>query len=237
MHNYHTLSYRRYTRKEVDFNKYLNAYDRRISNRLKILKDWQCLDIACGYGNFLAYLRNIGVVDYLGVDSSENAIKTAAAEFGASHVVCQDVFRFLREEPKKYDLISALDFLEHLTKEELFSFLELANKHQDPEGTLLIRTPNASGLFGMSVRYSDITHEISFTPGAIKDVLEQNGYHVISIWEDGAAKGSVFQTIHCLTWTIMKSLIRLIHFAETGSLGDGILARNMWVLAKRSENE
>jgi SAM-dependent methyltransferase len=231
--DYRAIAYDRYaSAPEINYAKFVNAYGRRISPRVAISRNWHCLDLACGFGNFLAYLRSLGVSEFMGVDSSRECARRAEAEFGQAHVVCEDIFCFLAKANRSFDLISAVDLIEHLKKEEVFQFLALVKKVQKPGGFLLLRTPNAAGLFGMAARYNDITHEICFTPVSISDVLGRCGYRVVQIWEDGPAPGTVLQSAHWLAWRLVKFLIRLANAAETGGWGDGILARNMWVLAE-----
>ena len=235
MHSYRSIAYSRYNEAaDVDYSKFASAYRRRLSGRLQVLEDWRCLDIGCGYGNFLGYLRDCGVGQYLGVDSSEAAVSVAKRQFGDEHAVCVDIFEFLSESKGSYRLISALDFVEHLKKDELFQFLELTNKVQTPGEFLLIRTPNANGLFGMAARYNDITHEVCFSTTAIADVLLRGGYQVKSIWEDTGVPRSGMQAVHWSLWQSARFVIRLLNAAETGNWGDGVFTRNMWVLASKS---
>jgi len=236
MHSYRSIAYARYEAEaKVDYAKLVSAYHRRLSRRVQVLENWRCLDIGCGYGNFLGYLRDCGVTQFCGVDSSDAAVAVARRQFGDKHAVCADVFEFLAESRGTYQLISALDFVEHLKKDELFQFLELANKVQTPGGLVLIRTPNANGLFGMAARYNDITHEVCFSTTAIADVLTGRGYEVQSIWEDIGSPRDVMQVAHWLIWQSARFVIRLVNAAESGNWGDGVLTRNMWILASKAQ--
>lgn len=234
MNNYRSLAYRRYKSEiRVDYESLVTAYQRRLRGRLEISPVWACLDVACGYGNFLAYLRSVGVKDFLGIDTSVAATQVAENEFGNDHVLCADIFQYLGHTSTQFELISALDFIEHLTKEEVFRFVELTGKVQEQGGLLLIRTPNANGLFGMAARYADITHEVCFTIGSITDVLSTCGYRVVHIWEDVGAPVTLLQGVHWLVWQVARWTIRCVNAAEIGSWGDGVLTRNMWVLAQK----
>ena len=171
--------------------------------------------------------------DFLGVDMSIAATQVAENEFGNYHVLCADVFQYLGHTSTQFHLISALDFIEHLTKEEVFRFMELTGKVQGQGGLLLIRTPNANGLFGMAARYADITHEVCFTAGSITDVLNTCGYRVEHIWEDVGAPVTLLQGVHWLLWQVTRWIIRCVNAAETGSWSGCVLTRNMWVLARK----
>lgn len=234
MTSYRKTSYTRYSNQtNVDYERFANTYSRKLKGKLSLNTKWDYLDIACGYGNFLSFLKKSGINNFIGVDSSENATKLAAEQFGNDHIINEDIFDYLKSLKTKYMFVSALDFIEHLHKNEIFDFLKLLNEHHRQKGLLLLRTPNASGLFGMAARYNDITHETCFTPTSIRDVLGHCGYKTISIWEDAPTIGNVIQTMHYLSWKVARLLIRCLEFAESGILVDGILTRNMWILSER----
>ncbi len=232
--DYRSIAYGRYRPDTApDYARFATAYARRLLGRLNPESDWRCLDLACGYGNFLAFLRHSGVRDFLGIDGAESAVLAAKREFGNEHAAVANVFEFLRAHPGPYRLLSSLDFIEHLRKDEVFEFLALARDALEPGGYLLIRTPNAGAPFGMAARYNDITHEICFTANAIADTLARSGLHAACIWEDTATPQTLAQAMHWLIWQAVRLLFRVADAAETGSWGDGILTRNMWVLARR----
>lgn len=234
MTDFRHIAYSRYEQNiKIDYETLAAAYRRRLAGKMRMSKQWKCLDVACGYGNFLAFLRSAGLREFKGLDVSRNTINVAIKEFGDANVICSDVFEYLPKQAETYDLISALDFIEHLTKSELFEFLSLAGRAQRKGGLLLLRTPNANGLFGMAARYNDITHEVCFSPGSISDVVARFEYKTVDIWEDVGVPTSLLQTAHWLVWQSVRFAIRCVNASETGRWGDGVLTRNMWVLAEK----
>lgn len=232
--DYRAIAYGRYgTDVTPDYARFADAYARRLKGKLRPGPDWRCLDLACGYGNFLAYLRHAGVRDFLGIDGAEAAVSVARREFGEARAMTGNVFDFLRSRPGTYRLLSSLDFIEHLGKQEVFGFLALARDALEPGGHLLLRTPNAGAPFGMAARYNDITHEVCFTTTAIVDTLARSGLEATHIWEDIPVPRTPKQALHWLSWQVARFALRLANAAETGSWGDGVLTRNMWVLARR----
>lgn len=235
-YKFRAIAYDRYKDFETpNLHKTSSFYQRKLSKYLKLENDANYLDIACGYGNFLAFLQNKNIKKFIGIDSSKHCVKSVEEIFGAEHVLHSDVFDFLDKHEGQFDFISALDFIEHLNKNELFNLLLMVNKSQPNKGKLLIRTPNAAGIFGMAARYADITHEICFTPDSLADVLARFGYRVEKVWEDSPAPGSLLQTIHWISWSMVRFIIRILNAAEAGIWGDGIVSRNMWLLAQKIE--
>ncbi len=234
MKDFRSIAYERYKKVSApDYDQYADAYRRRISHRVTPSSDLACLDIACGFGNFLAYLESIGVPNFTGVDSSPSAVDAVQKRFGQTGGVCADVFKFLGAAEVQYGMVSALDFLEHLSKAEMYEFLELVKDALSEGGQLLLRVPNASGLFGMSSRYNDITHELCFTPNSIRDVLDTAGLHPMDVWEDTGTPSNLAQWGHRLAWESVRLGVRCLDAVETGMWGEGILTRNMWVLAAK----
>lgn len=236
MESYRARAYERYSiHAAIDFPRFARSYDRRLTHVLRPSTKWNCLDIACGYGNFLAYLRGTGTTTFTGIDTSEAAVRVAQSEFGVDRAQRIDAMEFLATCQSVFDLISAIDFIEHLSKPELYLILEGVRRALRPGGLLLLRVPNANGLFGMASRYNDITHELCFTPGSITDLLQnqQASFDVVQIWEDQGRPKNPAQLIHWAIWNIVRFCIRCVDASETGMWGDGVLTRNMWVLARK----
>jgi SAM-dependent methyltransferase len=178
----------------------------------------------------------VGITKFIGIDTSEATIAVARKEFGDERVLQIDAFKFLTSSQESFDLISAIDFIEHVSKDELYRLMDAILESLHPEGLLLCRIPNGNGLFGMASRYNDITHETCFTPVSITDVMERSGFDVLRIWEDQGSPTSLAQLFHWGAWQAVRFFIRCIDAIETGDWGDGVLTRNMWVLAWKSRN-
>ena len=67
-----------------------------------------CLDVPCGYGNFLYFLRSKGYKNVIGYDFDEAQIKLA--QLLALPAKKNDLFKVLEESVVDYDLISSFDY-------------------------------------------------------------------------------------------------------------------------------
>jgi SAM-dependent methyltransferase len=234
MTDYREIAYSRYQEFSApDYESYAASYDRRVSRVLDISPDWSCLDIACGFGNFLAYIEKNSPRSFIGIDGSKPAIEAVCKRFGNGKGVCTDAFLFLHEHSSQFDLISSLDFLEHLSKSELYEFLDLVVMRLALGGKFLVRVPNAAGLFGMASRYNDITHELCFTPNSLRDILNTKGLRTLAIWEDTGKPTNILQLGHRALWEVVRLGIRTLDAIEMGVWGEGVLTRNMWALAEK----
>ena len=151
---------------------------------LPVDRDVSCLDIGCGPGLFLYYLRRQGFKQIHGVDLSSEGIYIAR-DMGFD-VTVSDATTFLVRayaDGKKYGLLAAIDVIEHLTRQELFDFLIQAAAVIEEDGRMLIRTINASSLIGGWGRYMDITHQLAFTEDSLRELFLSTGFRRVEIVE------------------------------------------------------
>lgn len=85
-------------------------------------------------------------------------------KLGISNIKHKSIEKFLSESFENVDIFLLIDLLEHLTYEEIFSLLDKLYSKLNKGGKILIHIPNAEGIFGMRIRYRDLTHELAFTP-------------------------------------------------------------------------
>lgn len=153
------------------------TYARTWERLLPAERDILCLDIGCGAGQFLYYLRSRGFKNIVGVDRSVENVELAK-QMGFT-VIYRDAIEFLKEElgtTRRYGLISILDVIEHLTKEELWNLLNLIYQVLQDGGCVLVKTVNASSLIGLYGRYMDITHEMAFTEETLEQIFSSVGF-------------------------------------------------------------
>lgn len=72
------------------------------------------MEIACGHGSFLCWLRDRGYKETIGIDSSKEQI-ALAAQTGTS-VELDDAIAWVAKQPdSSLDAIVAIDFAEHIS--------------------------------------------------------------------------------------------------------------------------
>jgi hypothetical protein len=59
-----------------------------------------------------------------------------------------------------------MDILEHLENDELFGVLDQTFRVLAKGGICLAHVPNGEGLYGMRVRFGDLSHARAFPPGS-----------------------------------------------------------------------
>lgn len=184
------------------------------------------LDVGCGHGNFLFMLEQLGYRNLVGVDWSSEQLEQAAAICQHARLVPDDTLHYLRESNETFDLISCLNVIEHLAKDEIIGFLDLIRSHLKPGGRLLIETPNAASPWFGAVAYGDLTHEWFFTPKSLADTLLLSGfthYEARSIMH--FARLNARTALRLIAWKAISAMLALWNRVETGGTGGGIYTR------------
>lgn len=158
----------------------------------KIQKEDKVLDLGCGYGSFLFFLKAHGYENVTGVDISTEEITVCKKLFKEYKFHQTDIHDYIRSTDEKFNVVYLSHVLEHIRKEELFGFLEGVRNILTDDGVFIIVVPNCAAYFnGAANRYGDITHELGFTDISMRQVLRvaefrhveiRNFFGVSTIW-------------------------------------------------------
>lgn len=172
------------------------------------------LDLGCGSGAMMEFLKNEGFTDVRGVDISQEQVDIARSRGLNADV--QDAVAFLKAHVNTFDLLVAFDFFEHFTKTELLELAPLIHRALKPGGYLLLQTPNGQGLFPGQVIHGDLTHMTIFTPESMTNLLRLSQFEQIEFYETGPAPFDLKGRIRCWLWQIIRVLANGARIIETG---------------------
>ena len=146
-----------------------------------------------------------------------------------------DVFSFLATvDAESYDVITAFDIIEHLTKSELLHLADEVYRTLAPGGRWIIHAPNAEGLLGSRIRYADLTHEQAFTRESIEQLARAAGFRSAECFEDEPIPHGLKSFARLVVWKIGRGLLRVFFMAETGESGrNAIFTQNLLALARK----
>lgn len=196
-------------------------------------KDVPVLDIGCGTGHFLYYLKKKGFSNYLGIDISESQVEFCRKSI-TPNVRTADAFEFLTGKSNAYSVISSNDVIEHIPKERVIPFLELIHRALKPDGVLLLKLPNMSNPFSIDSRYRDFTHESGFTEESIYQILYMAGFRKISI-RPSKDPGKSLKALLSRTLTSMLHAVLRKLFWHQGITAPKILSCRLVVSAKKEK--
>jgi 2-polyprenyl-3-methyl-5-hydroxy-6-metoxy-1,4-benzoquinol methylase len=154
-----------------------NSYmwNRILSGWLPVDKNSKICEVACGAGIFMHWLANQGYSDIEGSDLSENQLNLARNS--GLNVKQIDALSELRLKPDdSVNCVVALDFYEHLTKEDFLDFLHESYRVLKKDGRIILRGPNGGSPFLGRSLYNDITHQFALTPVAFEAILKMFGF-------------------------------------------------------------
>jgi SAM-dependent methyltransferase len=209
------------------------AYDYYLRRWLPADKHASIVDLACGSGRLLHFWRQRGYTDVFGVDVSAEQVSLARQV--TPNVCRENVLQFLSESPARFDLITGIDLIEHLTKEEIPEFLDLCYKALRPEGRLVLQTPNSGTPRGVCLRYGDFTHEVGLSCEALCFLLRTCGFDGAECREQGPVPWGyhLSSSLRYLLWRVLRLGSQLYNIVETGSPGNGVLTRVFLVSARK----
>lgn len=165
-----------------EYEKYYRYFKKNYENYLPEKKDSLILDLGCGTGHFLYYLKKQKYSNYIGVDFGKQAIEFCKKNNMAPRIINSEVSDFLKKSKQQFDAIIFNDIIEHIPKKELIPLLKLMKTKLNNSGVLLIKTPNLSNpITAGSSRYIDFTHTLGFTEESLSQVLKLAEFKNIKI--------------------------------------------------------
>jgi 2-polyprenyl-3-methyl-5-hydroxy-6-metoxy-1,4-benzoquinol methylase len=196
-------------------------------------KGARILDIGCGAGQFLFFLKALGYENIEGCDIGEKQIRLVT-DMGIKGTVISNINEFLNRKTNYYDFIFMGQVIEHLRKEELI--LELRNIFNSMKegGVFLFSTPNMCCISGLYQRYIDITHEIGFTERSVHQLMQIVGFKKIHVLGDRIGLNLRPKR---LIWSLLNrlwySMLGFIYYVEKGMDRPKVISRHLVVVCEK----
>lgn len=150
------------------------------------------LEVGCGAGHFLSYLKLKGVGRFVGVDQDPQVVDFLEPGL-EGHVRIADVRDFLAGEGGGFDRIVMLDVLEHFSAAEAVKLLRALKENLAEGGLLNVRVPNSASPWGLQHQYGDLTHKTAYTPDSLRQLALAAGYEMIAFLPQ--RRGSPFRRV------------------------------------------
>lgn len=115
-----------------------------VAKMMQYEKAVNVLELGCNEAwGALLLKQNIDLMSYTGIDFDDETIAWNKSNLpGEFSFVCDDFFSYGQKLDKKYDLVFALDVIEHIRKEREDDFCRLFSKALTERGTAIIGTPH-----------------------------------------------------------------------------------------------
>jgi len=209
-------------------------YFKRLSKHLPDNKNVRILDLGCGYGVWLYWLKQAGYHCLEGVDRSPEQVE-AAHSLGLGFVKQGDIHDHLANcKPESCDVVLAFDVLEHHGKEEALQFTDEVFRILTPGGLFILHLPNGEGFLSGSIAYGDFTHELILNRHSLGQLLRCVGFSQICTYEDTPVVHGALSALRYLVWKTARTVLRIVYAAQTGDTNSGlILTQNFLAIARK----
>jgi len=206
-----------------DMDRWGEPYDAWLRGWLPDDRAAPIVDVACGYGRLLRYFARRGYTNVRGVDISPEQV--AIARTIAPDVELGNVVTYLEQHRGEFALVTAMDIVEHFSKDEVLAFLDACHGALRPGGAVIIQTPNADSPWSSTTRYGDFTHEICLNAQVLKTLLGVCGFRDFEAREQGPVPRGPASLVRAALWRLVRAGAILRTVIETGGPGSGILTR------------
>lgn len=186
-------------------------------------KDAAILDAACGAGKFLRFFASRGYTNVRGVDISPEQV--ALARHLHPQVEQSGVVEYLNRHAGQFDLITCIDMIEHLTKNEILSFLDACHTALRPGGRLILQTVNGESPFRGDIWFGDFTHETCLTAKSMKQLMLVCGFSDYEVRDQPPIPHGLRSTVRALLWKLLRLALIAGSYIEVGNRGTGVLTR------------
>jgi 2-polyprenyl-3-methyl-5-hydroxy-6-metoxy-1,4-benzoquinol methylase len=143
-------------------------------------------EAGCGPGVMLRYLRQAGYRNVTGSDSSQCQIDLAR-DAGLPVRLADSLAELKEGRESSWDRVIAIDFIEHLSRDDFIEFLRQTHRALKPGGALILRGPNGDSPFVGRNYFNDITHVWACTTVALRALLGLAGYQRVEFADETIA--------------------------------------------------
>lgn len=142
------------------------------------LSEWPILDIGCGAGEFLAFVREQGR-SAIGVEPCESEVSRARKR--GLTVYCDQAGSFLASTEQLFAAVTLFQVIEHLPRAEVVPTLQACIERLAPGGALLVETVNLRHPLALNGFYTDPTHERPLADNYLTFLLQWLGLRDIRL--------------------------------------------------------
>lgn len=234
-----TTSYRQqlYARYVSDHQGVLDAsrryptLERDVIGRLPLNKSARILDVGCGQGDLIALMRRHGWTNVRGIDISEEQVDTAR-RLGVPDVMQGDIYEYGPTHSANYDVVLAMDFVEHFDRGEALALFQALREMLAPGGCLIMQMPNGASPFSGRIFWSDVTHGMQYTDRSLSQLCAAAGFASVRSYPSRPAVHGFVSAMRAIIWRFVEGFLWLATAAETSRTRGLVLTQNLVAVAR-----
>ena len=201
------------------FDQESEGYDSIYSSILPSNTSAKILDVGCGNGMFLYYLKKKGYINSFGIDLNIESIQFTK-QYITEKVECVNIERFLKDKKEVYDVIVMNEVLEHIPVYELINVVSNIRIALKLGGLFICYVPNMENpITGIFTRYHDLTHTIGFTSNSLTMSMRLAGFNCVKIIPIGHNKENIKNNIRKFFQKLIhKFLVLAFDYPQNGMM-------------------
>ena len=197
---------------EFDFSGLENNY----AAYLPADKDACILEVGCGFGRVLSYLKSKGYRNLTAFDRNAQAVDSVRQHLLPDVYLEHDSARFLESRKGLYDLIVAKDVIYYFPKPTVAREMKALLGALKPGGVLILEVFNGAALTGAYIQQKDFYIEWVPTEYSVRTILEEAGFEVGTIEAFVPSAKGLKQRIFNLASALWRAALRAAYFLERG---------------------
>ena len=206
-----------YSYSPSEYQRYNKKYSFLYGRLLPSNKAARVLDVGCGGGYFLFFLKSGGYTSLAGVDCDEAAVNACRNNVGIRAELAEAV-EYLETRTGYFDLIVCNHMMEHFGPSRAIDLAAALFGALRPGGRLVITVPNAMSPWASYYLFDDPTHDHLYTPNSLAETLVMAGFSGVSTHPEEPVPYDAVTTARYLFWK-MRELWLLACFATDVGIG------------------
>jgi len=142
------------------------------------------LELGCGAGLLLQYLKHKGFKDVTGIDYDENLTGVLSELDGdgvATEISDAEAYLDRIQGARVFDRIVIFDVLEHFDLDSSVRILSKVRSVLAEGGKVLIRVPNSTSPWGLRMQFGTFDHVTMFSPGRLYELAKITGFEATAM--------------------------------------------------------
>jgi len=162
------------------------------------------IDLPCGHGNILHFLKKEGFTNCKGYDIDKGRVEISRS-LGFNAELSNALLQ-IKEFDNNLQVIFSLDFLEHIDKADALNYIQDCYKALKPGGRLIVRTPVTDSIRGGLDLFNDFTHKWAVNSSVLIAIFKQAGFKNVILKDERPQPYKFINLIRLIVFNVFKTI-------------------------------
>lgn len=167
--NYKTSLTNKFIPSNKQYEVYENYYRKNILKYLPSDKNAKIIDLGCGLGHCLYFLKSNDYINISGIDLVKENVEYCNLK--GFEVRQENIINYISSSNEKVDAFILSNVLEHFSYQEITNIINSLYRLLNKDGRIVIIIPNCNNIYGLATYFSDITHKSPLTEKSFEDLI------------------------------------------------------------------